>query len=74
MDQKEYTFFENEVNCLLNWKENPHPNLLHMYHYFEDPKRLMLVTELLEGGEVFDVLSKEPSKRFDTMKAGYIIK
>ena len=54
MDDKEYGFFRNEIECLMKWRDNPHPNLLHMYHYFEDPKRLMLVTELLEGGEVFD--------------------
>ena len=45
-----------------------------MYHYFEDPKRLLLVTDICEGGEVFDKLSNEPNKKFETFKAGYIIK
>jgi len=74
MDKKEWDFFRNEIECLQKWKDRPHPNLLQMYHYFEDPKRLLLVTDICEGGEVFDKLSNEPNKKFETFKAGYIIK
>ena len=49
MEDKEVRSFQNEVACL---RGLDHPNILKLFHYFEDPKRYMLVTELIEGGDL----------------------
>ena len=33
-----------------------HPNILKMEHYFDEEKRFLLVTELCDGGELFDLI------------------
>ena len=40
---------EVEIMMLLD-----HPNILKLYDYFEDKKRIFLVLELCSGGELFD--------------------
>ena len=39
-------------------KNLDHPNILKMYEHYEDHKFLYIVTELIEGGELFDELIK----------------
>ena len=39
-----------------------HPNILKLFHYFDDEKRYLLVTELCEGGELFDMIKDEKIK------------
>ena len=47
MEEKEVQSFQNEVDIMLQLNEGQgHPNILKIYHYFEDPKRYLLVTEL----------------------------
>ena len=41
----------NEVKIL---KEMDHPNILKIYEYYEKDSDLFLVTELLEGGDLYD--------------------
>jgi calcium-dependent protein kinase len=36
-----------------------HPNVLKLYEYFEDEKKVYLVTELCRGGELFDKIIEE---------------
>ena len=51
MDEEDLELLENEVNIL---KELDHPNLIKMFEFFEDQKRLIIITEYCKGGELFD--------------------
>jgi len=53
---------------------NPHPNLLTLYHYFEDPMRFMVVTEIADGKDLHSKLVNEANGKMDTVKTGYIIR
>mmetsp|Transcript_18212 Transcript_18212/g.29606 ORF Transcript_18212/g.29606 Transcript_18212/m.29606 type:complete len:342 (+) Transcript_18212:323-1348(+) len=46
-----------------------HPNILQMYGYFYDPKRVYLVLEYAAGGELYKLMKKQQNTRFDE-KAG----
>lgn len=48
-----------------------HPCILKCVHYFEDPKRFMLITDLCEGGELFDLVAKS-DKLGEDMAAGIV--
>jgi len=48
--------FKQEVIIL---QELDHPNVLKLYEYFEDEKNVYLVTELCQGGELFDRIIQE---------------
>ena len=41
----------SEISIL---KELDHPNIVKLYEFFQDPKRYFLVTELCQGGELFE--------------------
>jgi calcium-dependent protein kinase len=41
----------NEINTL---RSLDHPNIVKIYEYFEDEKRFYIVTEHIQGGELFD--------------------
>ena len=56
MGEKEKKMLENEI-CNIN--ELDHPNILKMYEFFEDEKRYYLVTELCEGGELYQEISSK---------------
>jgi calcium-dependent protein kinase len=40
-----------EINIL---RSLDHPNIVKIFEYFEDDKRFYIVTEHIEGGELFD--------------------
>ncbi|KAL0107769.1 hypothetical protein PUN28_014801 [Cardiocondyla obscurior] len=42
-----------------------HPNILRMYGYFYDDKRIYLILEYAQKGELYKELSNQPNKRFD---------
>ncbi|XP_076234055.1 aurora kinase C [Calliopsis andreniformis] len=42
-----------------------HPNILKMYGYFHDDKRVYLILEYAPNGELFKKLNAQPEKRFD---------
>lgn len=46
----------NEIQII---KELDHPNIVKMYEEYEDAKFLYIVTELIEGGELFDELLRK---------------
>lgn len=73
MEDKDIKAFENEVDIMLTLNNNQgHPNILKIYHYFEDPKRYLLVTELCQGGELYKLALRE--KKFEPKKAAFILK
>lgn len=41
-----------------------HPNILPLLTYFQDEKRIYLVLEFAEGGELFKTLQNQPNQRF----------
>lgn len=43
-----------------------------IFHYFEDPKRYLLVTELCQGGELTDQLNNKST--FEANRAAFILK
>ena len=45
----------NEVNVL---KEMDHPNIIRIFEFYEDEESYHIVTELWEGGELFDYLTE----------------
>jgi len=46
----------NEIEIL---KQLDHPNILKLFEFFQDQKRFFLVTELCNGGELFDKIAEE---------------
>jgi len=54
-DMTERAKFFSEVDIL---KRTDHPNIVRLYEFYEDEKYFHLVTEHVEGGELFDYLIK----------------
>ena len=69
MEERDILSFQNEVECMYKLQ---HPSILKMYHYFEDPKRYLLVQDIIEGGELYDLVKKE--KKFEVKEAAFILK
>ena len=44
MEEREMKSFKNEIDCL---KTMDHPHIVKLHHYFEDPKRYLIVTDLV---------------------------
>lgn len=59
----------NEIEIL---KTLDHPNILKLYEFFQDHKRYFLVTELCNGGELFDKITEQTY--FSEHEAAKIIK
>lgn len=51
LDKEEIQKLSNEIRVL---KGLDHPNIVKIYEFMEDEKRIYIVTELIEGGELFD--------------------
>ena len=71
MQDKDIASFENEINMQL--KFGNHPNVLKTIHYFEDHHRYMQVMELVEGGELFELIQSLDGG-MDSKKACQLIK
>lgn len=51
--------FKNEVAILyMLGKLGIHPNINKMYHYYEDPKRYLLVMDICNGGNLNEAIKK----------------
>ncbi|XP_006616646.1 serine/threonine-protein kinase Aurora-2-like [Apis dorsata] len=50
-----------------------HPNILKMYGYFHDDKRIYLILEYAPNGELFKELNAQPEKRFDEIRTATYI-
>lgn len=51
MDKEEEANMLNEINTL---RGLDHPNIIKIFEYFEDEKRFYIVTEHIQGGELFE--------------------
>ena len=45
----------NEIDIL---KQLDHPNIVKIYEFYQDKSSLYLITEYIEGGELFDRIAK----------------
>lgn len=46
--------FEEEMNII---KTLDHPNIFKIYEFYQDQENFYLITEYLEGGELFEFIS-----------------
>lgn len=46
----------NEINIL---RQLDHPHIIKLYEIYQDNNNIYMITEFLEGGEVFDILVKK---------------
>jgi len=60
---------QNEIEIL---KKISHPNIISIYEIFEDSKNYYILSELLEGGELFEEITRQGS--FSEYKAANIMK
>jgi calcium-dependent protein kinase len=69
LDDKEMDMLKNEIAIL---KDMDHPNIVKMYEFLEDEKRIYIVTEICKGGELFDeILNKS---KFDEKDAAVVMR
>lgn len=59
----------NEINTLRSFD---HPNIVKIFEYFEDEKRFYIVTEHIQGGELFDEIINRG--KFDEKNAATLLK
>ena len=69
MESKELMSFKNEVSCM---KQINHPSIMKLHHFYEDPKRYLLITDVCRGGELFDYLDRKG--KLDEREAAICIK
>ena len=55
MSEGEKESMEVEMEVL---KQLDHPNIIKLYEIFEEEKYICLVIELMEGGELFDLIEQ----------------
>lgn len=56
--------------CEINADAHRHPNILRLYGYFHDSKRIFLVLEFAAKGELYKQLSKHG--RFDEKRSSRV--
>jgi serine/threonine protein kinase len=54
MEDKHIKEFYNEI--AVHKKIGDHPCIMTLYHWFEDQKRFMIITEISTGGELLDLM------------------
>jgi calcium-dependent protein kinase len=68
-DESYLTTLTNEIKIM---KQLDHPNIVKLYEIYQDSRNIYLITEYLEGGELFDLILK--SKHFNENIAAKIMK
>ncbi len=68
-DFEEIVKIKEEVKIL---SKLDHPNIIKFYEFFEDSRKLYIVSEICEGGELFDRI--QAKKKFDESDARLIMK
>jgi calcium-dependent protein kinase len=43
-------------------KQLDHPSIMKMFHFYEDEKRFMLITEVCKGGDLFNYVEEATTK------------
>ena len=68
-----YEGLMREVNLMIKLD---HPNIIKLYEYYEDEKKIYLIMELCTGGELFDKIIKntENGKPFTEQQVAHIFK
>ncbi|EGR30641.1 protein kinase domain protein [Ichthyophthirius multifiliis] len=61
--------FQNEINIM---RELDHPNIIRLYEIYEDQRKIYLVMELCQGGELFDLITTR--QKFTEQEARIIFK
>jgi calcium-dependent protein kinase len=69
LDEKEMDMLKNEISILKNMD---HPNIVKMYEFLEDEKRIYIVTEICKGGELFDEILNRA--KFDEKDGAVVMK
>jgi calcium-dependent protein kinase len=69
LDEKEMDMLKNEISIL---KDMDHPNIVKMYEFLEDEKRIYIVTEICKGGELFDEILNR--SKFDEKDGAIVMK
>lgn len=69
LDEKEMDMLKNEIAIL---KDMDHPNIVKMFEFLEDEKRIYIVTEICKGGELFDEILNR--SKFDEKDAGVVMR
>ena len=69
LDEEDEKNLVNEINVL---RSLDHPNILKIYEYFSSPRKLFIISELCQGGELFDRISKV--KYFNEKVAAHILR
>ena len=69
----DYEGLMREVNLMIKLD---HPNIIKLYEYYEDEKKIYLIMELCTGGELFDKIieNTEKGKQFTEKQAANIFK
>ncbi|KRX05181.1 Protein kinase-like domain [Pseudocohnilembus persalinus] len=65
------SYFRREIEIQSNLK---HDNILRMYGYFYDSKKIYLILEYAPGQELYSFLNKQPKKRFEEQQAAKYVK
>ena len=61
----------NEAIMLKSISESPHPNIIHLYEFFDMDDRIYLVLDYVSGGDLFDVIAKGP--KFNEMECVHLL-
>ena len=69
LENEERMRLKYEIDILKNLN---HPNIVRLYEVYENKSSLLIVTELAEGVELFDEISKR--KKFNELEAAVVIK
>lgn len=56
MEEKEINSFRNEVATMFQLH---HPNIMKLYHFYEDPKRYLLITDICKGGDLYECIKEK---------------
>jgi calcium-dependent protein kinase len=53
------TEIENLLQEILILKDMDHPNIIKMFEFFEDEKRYFIVTDIINGGKLIDIIHEK---------------